>query len=82
MATDPQQQPQQTTYRIVSRYQVNRWDDGLQATVPGFDVKALWFRTGTVLHLFIPAQAYTPDNVDVLIREAGARDDAIGALGA
>lgn len=72
---------QTTAYRIVSRVHVNRWDDGLQAAVPGWDVRALWIKTGTVLPVFVPDASYTPENVDALIRNAGAVDERIHGLG-
>lgn len=81
MSTTAVEPAQPTTYRIVSRVHVNRWDDSLQTTVPGWEIKALWLRTGTVLPVFVPDQAFTAPNVDALIREAGARDDQIHALG-
>lgn len=68
-------------YRIVSRYHVNQWDDALQATVPGWIVKALWFSTGTVLPVFVPDASYTAANVDTLVRAAGAKDEEIHQLG-
>jgi hypothetical protein len=68
-------------YRIVSRVHVNRWDEALQAAVPGWDVRALWARTGTVLPVFIPDTQFTPENVDTLIRAAGETDDRVHALG-
>lgn len=70
-----------TVYRIVSRVHVNKWDDALQQAVPGWDVRALWVRTGTVLPVFVPDTQYTPENIDQLVRAAGAKDDAIHALG-
>jgi hypothetical protein len=70
------------TYRIVSRVHVNRWVDDLQAAVPGWELKAQWFPTGTFLPVFVADANYTPDNVDAIIRAAGARDERIHALGA
>ena len=70
-----------TTYRIVSRVHVNQWNDQLQQAVPGWDVRALWVRTGTILPVFVPDTQYTAENVDTLIRAAGEQDDKIHALG-
>lgn len=72
---------EKTAYRIISRSHVNQWSDALQAAVPGWDIRALWLRTGTVIPVFVPDASYTPDNVDALIRAAGATDEAIHALG-
>lgn len=68
-------------YRIVSRYHVNDWSDDLQATVPGWRIKAQWIKTGAILPVFIPDAAYTPANVDAAIRHAGAVDESIHNLG-
>jgi hypothetical protein len=70
-----------TTYRRLSAVHVNKWDDQLQAAVPGWELKYLWIRTGTVLPVFVPDAVYTPENVDVLVRAAGATDDRMHALG-
>jgi hypothetical protein len=70
-----------TAYRIVSRLHVNQWDNALQQAVAGWQVKALWLKTGTILPVFVPDSAFTAENVDALIRSAGATDDAIHALG-
>lgn len=70
-----------TVYRIISRVHVSQWDDQLQEAVPGWTLKVLWIRTGTVLPIFVPDQSYTPENIDTLVRAAGAKDDAVHALG-
>lgn len=73
---------QQTqAYRILSRVHVNRWDDGLQTTVPGWEIKALWLATGTILPVFVPDASYSAQTVDALIRAAGALDSQIHSLG-
>lgn len=69
------------TYRIVTRYHVNEWSEDLQATVPGWRVKALWIKTGTILPVFMPDQSYTPENLDAAIRHAGAVDESMHSLG-
>lgn len=68
-------------YAIVSRVHVNRWSDDLQRAVPGWDIKARWNATGTILPVFVPDAAYTAPNVDTLIRAAGAKDEQIHNLG-
>lgn len=71
----------ETAYRIISRVHVNQWSNELQTAVPGWDIKALWIKTGTVLPIFVPDASFTAENVDTLIRIAGAKDDAIHQLG-
>lgn len=73
--------PSTPVYAILARVQVNRWDVPLQRTVTGWDVTAQWAATGTILHVFVPDDRYTPDQVDALIRAAGAKDDAMESLG-
>jgi hypothetical protein len=70
-----------TAYRIVSRTHINQWDNGLQQAVPGWDIRALWIKTGTILPVFVPDASYTAENVDTLIRIAGAKDEQIHSLG-
>lgn len=69
------------TYRIVSRVHVNQWSNELQQAVPGWDIRALWVSTGTVLPVFVPDSQYTAENVDAFVRHAGAIDDQIHKLG-
>lgn len=71
----------ETVYRIISRVHVNQWSNELQQAVPGWDIRALWIKTGTVLPIFVPDASFTAENVDTLIRIAGAKDDAIHQLG-
>lgn len=71
-----------TTYRIISRTHVNQWNDQLQAAVAGWELKALWIATGTVIPIFLPDTQYTPENIDRLIRAAGELDSQVHALGA
>jgi hypothetical protein len=68
-------------YAIISRVHVNRWDEELQRAVPGWDIKARWNRTATILPVFVPDAAYTAQNVDALIRAGGAKDEQIHGLG-
>lgn len=68
-------------YRIVSRVHVNQWSNELQQAVAGWDIRALWISTGTVLPVFVPDSQYTAENVDNFIRHAGAADEKIHALG-
>lgn len=70
-----------TAYRIVSRVHIAQWDNALQQAVQGWELKALWLSTGTILPVFLPDAQYTPENVDLLIRHAGEVDDRIHALG-
>lgn len=70
-----------TVYRIVSRTHVNQWSNELQQAVPGWDIRALWVATGTVLPVFVPDSQFTADNVDALIRHQGAIDEQIHSLG-
>jgi hypothetical protein len=71
----------ETKYRIVSRVHVNQWSNELQQAVPGWDIRALWVKTGTMLPIFVPDASYTAENVDTLIRIAGAKDEQIHELG-
>jgi hypothetical protein len=68
-------------YRIIQRLHVNQWSDDLGRAVPGWEIKALWNKTGTVLPIFLPDSSYTAENVDTLLRAAGARDEQIHELG-
>lgn len=72
---------QPTVYRIIQRNHVSQWNDQLQQAVPGWDIRALWVKTGTILPVFVPDTVFTPENVDQLIRDAGAVDDRVHALG-
>lgn len=69
------------TYRIISRVHVNQWVNDLQETVPGWQIKARWSKTGAILPVFIPDDVYTPQTVDAAIKAAGATDEQIHALG-
>lgn len=69
-------------YRIVSRVHINKWSDELQGVIPGWDIRALWLKTGTMLPVFCPDAQFSAENVDRLIVNAGERDDSIHALGA
>lgn len=81
MAADAPLATSDTTYRIVQRNHVNQWSNELQTAVPGWDIRALWISTGTVLPVFVPDSQYTADNVDKMIRHAGAIDEQIHGLG-
>lgn len=70
-----------TVYRIVQRNHVAQWSDQLQQAVPGWDLRVLWASTGTILPVFVPDTVYTPDNIDRMIRDAGAVDERVHALG-
>lgn len=73
---------QAAAYRIVQRNHVSQWSTELNRAVDGWNVLALWLSTRTVLPVFVPDDRYTPENVDALIRAAGATDEAIHKLGA
>ena len=73
--------PADPTYTLVSRVRVNRWNHDLQRAEEGWNVTARWTATGTLLPVFVPLAQYVPDKVDALIRAAGAKDEAIAALG-
>lgn len=72
----------QRVYAILQRLHVNQWDDRLQDVVSGWQIKAQWASTGTVLEVFVPDSHYTADNVDTAIRQAGELDEQVHALGA
>jgi hypothetical protein len=69
-------------YTIESRIHLTRWDPAKQQAVAGWEVTALWAATGTRLPVFIPDDQYNAANVDAAIRQAGYKDEEIGALGA
>lgn len=69
------------TYRIVGNIHITKWDDALQEAVSGHQIKAMWFATQHVLQLFVPDTVYSVANVDQLVREAGAKDESVSALG-
>lgn len=69
-------------YRIVTRVHINQWNEPLQSVIPGWDIRALWYPTGTILPVFVPDTNYSPEVADSLIKQAGEKDDAIHALGA
>jgi hypothetical protein len=72
----------EAVYRIIQRLEIPRWSDDLQRTVTGWEVKAKWLKTGTVLTVFVPSDLYTAENLDVLLRTAGAKDEQVERLGA
>lgn len=70
-----------SVYNIVSRVHVSRWSNELQAGQDGWDIRAYWIATGTYLPVFVPDTQYTAENVDALIRHAGAIDERVHGLG-
>ncbi len=68
-------------YAIVSRTILNRWDPEKLEAVEGWEIRARWASTGTLLKVFVPAATYNATEVDTAIRAAGHLDDQIGALG-
>lgn len=81
MASPAASDAQQAVYHIVSRVHISQWSNELQQAVPGWDIRAYWVATGTTLAVFVPDSRYTADNVDRLIRAAGATDEQIHNLG-
>jgi hypothetical protein len=73
--------PDPTIYRIIQRNHVAQWSDALQQAVPGWDLRVQWLSTGTILPVFVPDTVYTPENIDTMIRAAGAVDERVHALG-
>lgn len=69
------------TYTIISRVHVAQWDNDLQEVVPGWSFKVRWNATGTILPVFVPDQIYTAENLDKLVRAAGALDSQVHQLG-
>lgn len=69
-------------YTILSRTHIDKYDPNVQTVVSGWQLKAQWANTGTILSVFVPDSAYTEDGVDAVIRAQGALDDRIGQLGA
>lgn len=70
-----------TAYRIIQRNHVSQWNEQLQQAVPGWDLRVLWAKTGTVLPVFVPDTIYTAENVDRMVRDAGRLDEQMHALG-
>lgn len=68
-------------YTIVSNVALNYYDSALQEAYPAHEIKARWTRTQTIVRVIVPDTAYNAANVDAAIRQAGALDDQIGALG-
>lgn len=64
-------------YRVVSSPQINQWDNGLQTTVRGTEVTALWLPTQTYIKVFVPDTADLVSGADVLIRARGAELDKL-----
>ncbi len=70
------------TYTILlPTVHTTEWDAQLQQAVTGWQIRALWAATGNILPVFVPDTHYTPENVDTLIRAAGAVDEQVAALG-
>lgn len=68
-------------YTIESRVHLTRWDPTKQQAVPGWELTCIWAATGTRIPVFVPDDQYNPANVDAAIRNAGYKDEQIGALG-
>lgn len=64
-------------YRVVSTVQINKWDNGLQTTVSGSEVKALWLATQGYITVFVPDTADLVSGADTLFRARGAELDAL-----
>ena len=78
----PQPAKTPAPYQIVSTIASTEWSQQLQQAVSGWTVRALWLPTNTILPVFVPDDVYTADNVDALIRAAGAKNSAVHSLGA
>jgi hypothetical protein len=70
------------TYTVIDTIQRNAWNDQLQQAQEGWQVRARWEATGTLLSVFVPDAAYNPTNVDAAIRQAGYKDEQVHSLGA
>lgn len=68
-------------YTPLDRTQLTKWDQTRQQAVEGWQVRARWHRTGTVLTVFVPLESYNATNVDAAIRQAGYADEEVGRLG-
>lgn len=68
-------------YQVLDRVQLTKWDNPTQSAIEGWQVRARWNRTGTVLTVFVPLEQYNPTNVDAAIRTAGYNDEQIHTLG-
>lgn len=67
-------------YQIVSVVQHPEWNEGLQTTVQGSTVKAIWLATNSVVSVFVPATADLVQGSDQLIRARGAQLDQLFAV--
>lgn len=78
---EPTPQPGAGDYTWIAKVQINKWDEALQVAVEGWQLDVRWTRSGTILRVFVPLAQYNAANVDSIIRQAGATDDAVSALG-
>jgi hypothetical protein len=64
-------------YRVVAENHVVKWDNQLQQSVEGWDVKALWLATQTIIPVFIPDGRDLNAGVDLLVRAQGTELDRL-----
>lgn len=69
-------------YRILTKSHVVKWDTQLQESIEGWEVKALWLATQTVIPVFVSDAHDLVQGVDQLVRAKGAELDALQALSA
>lgn len=65
----------------VDRVQVPYFDERTQSSYQALRLRFTWLATGQVLTVYVPATA-TPDQINTAIVAAGAKDEALEALGA
>lgn len=58
----------------------NQWSDALQQVQGGWEVRAQWLATGTIVTVFVPDTNDLPSTADAFIRQQGAQLDALHAL--
>ena len=64
-------------YQVVSENHTVTWDVGLQQSVPGWEVKAVWLATNTIIPVFVPDTADLVAGTDQLVRAKGAEIDKL-----
>lgn len=69
-------------YTVLSIVPLNYYDPQLQEAVPSHQVTARWEASKSVIRVVIPDASYNATEVDTAIRQAGATDEQVKALGA
>lgn len=64
-------------YRVVTENHVIHYDVALQESIPGWEVKALWLATGTIIPVFVPDSNDLNAGVDLLVRAKGEEIDRL-----